>query len=50
MDAPTTEEKPVNIKAAVKDFMLETTHLQREAEINRVLKAFQFNPYVFLDH
>jgi len=35
----------VDIKAAVKDFLVETSMLEREAEIERVLKAFQFNPF-----
>jgi DnaJ family protein C protein 8 len=35
----------VDVKAVVKDFLAETSMLEREAEIERVLKAFQFNPF-----
>jgi len=39
------ETPNVDIKAAVKDFLTETSMLERDTEIERVLKAFQFNPF-----
>lgn len=36
---------PVDVKAVVKDFLAETSMMERDAEIDRVLKAFQFNPF-----
>jgi len=43
--AAAAQAPDVDVKAVVKDFLLETSMLEREAEIDRVLKAFQFNPF-----
>jgi len=44
-EVATPTPTPVDVKAVVKDFLAETSMMERDTEIERVLKAFQFNPF-----